>query len=188
MSIVGQNLLNQAVNEHGLSRPNLVLNALNKEVSRTLGANEASQVTDGMDIALCSIDMDTMMLQFAGAFNPAWILRQGEIIELRGDKFPIGSFVDSGVRNFQNIEFQLQEGDIVYVFTDGYADQFGGPKGKKFKYKNIKSLLIENASASMSDQKMILERTIRDWKGDLEQIDDILVMGVRVGRKAAVSF
>jgi serine phosphatase RsbU (regulator of sigma subunit) len=180
MSIVGQNLLNQAVNEHGLTKPNLVLNALNKGVSRTLGKNEDSQIKDGMDIALCALDKKRMILEFAGAYNPLWLLRNNEIIEIKGNKFPIGSFIDNSIQNFTNNEIQLQSGDILYIFTDGYADQFGGEKGKKFKYKNIKKILLENRNETMDRQKEILDKTLEKWKGDLEQLDDILFMGVKI--------
>ncbi|MGZ4033835.1 MAG: PP2C family protein-serine/threonine phosphatase [Bacteroidia bacterium] len=180
MSIVGQNILNQAVNEHGLTKPSLVLNALNKNVSRTLGENGTDQIKDGMDIALCSYDKKQMTLQFAGAFNPLWILRGEEIIEVKGNKFPIGSFLDNTIQNFDNHEIKMLKGDIIYIFTDGYADQFGGPKGKKFKYKNIKKMLLENKNETMQRQKEILDKTLNSWKGELEQIDDILIIGVKI--------
>jgi serine phosphatase RsbU (regulator of sigma subunit) len=180
MSIVGQNILSQSVNEYGLSRPNLILNALNKGVSRTLGKDSDNVLRDGMDLALCAIDLKEMKMEFSGAMNPAWVLRDTEIIELKGNKFPIGSYVDGADQHFENTEFQLKKGDRIYVFTDGYADQFGGPKGKKFKYKNIKTLLLDTRHESMDRQLEILDRTIESWRGNLEQIDDILVMGVKI--------
>ncbi len=180
MSIVGQNLLNQAVNEHGLSRPGLILNALNKGVSRTFGSEGESQIKDGMDIALCAFNKKKMILQFAGAYNPLWIIRGEGIIEIKGNKFPIGSFLDEEIRNFDTHEVPVVKGDIVYVFTDGYADQFGGPKGKKFKYKNIKTLLLQIKNETMPRQKEILDTTIENWRGELEQIDDILIFGVKI--------
>jgi serine phosphatase RsbU (regulator of sigma subunit) len=180
MSIVGQNILSQAVNEHRLSKPDQILNFLNEEVSRNLGKDEKHQIKDGMDLALCVMSKTSRTLEFAGAFNPLWILRGDEIIEIKGNKFPIGSFMDGELKNFTRHEVKLEKGDQLYVFTDGYADQFGGPKQKKFKYKNIKKLLLDHRHESMERQKQILDNTLRDWKGDLEQIDDILVMGVRV--------
>jgi len=182
MSIVGQNLLNQAINEYGLTKPNLVLNALNKGISRTLNQNtEIAEIKDGMDIALCCLDTKEMALEFAGAYNPLWILRNNEIIKVEGDKFPIGSFVENHPQNFKNNEIKLQKGDIIYIFTDGYADQFGGPKGKKFNYKQIKKLLFEIGNKPLEQQKQVLDKTIEDWKaGKEEQLDDILFMGVRV--------
>lgn len=180
MSIVGQNMLNQAVNEHGLSKPNLILNSLNKGVSRTLGKDEDNMIRDGMDLALCSLNMKTMTLECAGAFNPIWIIRGNDVIEIKGNKFPIGSFMDDAVQNFDNNMFSLKKGDQIYVFTDGYSDQFGGPNGKKFKDKNLKSLLLEHRFESMEKQKEALDKTIEMWMGELEQIDDILIIGVRV--------
>lgn len=180
MSIVGQNILNQSVNEYGLSKPNLILNSLNKGVSRTLGTDEENIIRDGMDLALCALDKKNMILEFAGAYNPLWILRNNEIIEIKGNKFPIGSFMDDAIQNFDNHEIKLEKGDLLYVFTDGYADQFGGPKAKKFKDKNVKKLLLENCNESLERQKEILETTIENWKGELEQIDDILIMGVKI--------
>jgi serine phosphatase RsbU (regulator of sigma subunit) len=180
MSIVGQNFLNQAVNEHRLSRPDQILNFLNEEISRNLGKDEKHQIKDGMDLALCVMSKTSRTLEFAGAFNPLWILRGDEIIEVKGNKFPIGSHLGGELKSFTKQEVKLEKGDQLYVFTDGYADQFGGPKQKKFKYKNIKKLLIDNRTASMERQKQILENTLADWKGNLEQIDDILIMGVRI--------
>lgn len=180
MSIVGQNILNQAVNEHRLSKPDQILNLLNEEVTRNLGKDERNQIKDGMDLALCVMSKTSRTLEFAGAFNPLWILRDDDIIEIRGNKFPIGYRMDGEQKIFTRHEVKLEKGDQLYVFTDGYADQFGGPKQKKFKYKNIKKVLIENRHESMERQKQILDITLKDWKGDLEQIDDILIMGVKV--------
>ncbi len=180
MSIVGQNLLNQAVNEHGLSKPGLVLNALNKGVSRTLNHYQESDIKDGMDIALCSLDRNKMLLEFAGANNPVWIFRGNELIEIKGDKFPIGSFLDKTFQNFKNTEMEVYEGDIIYIFTDGYADQFGGDKGKKFKYKNLKKIVLENKNKTMLEQKEIISKELKEWKGNIEQVDDILIIGIKI--------
>lgn len=182
MSIVGQNLLNQAINEHGLTKPNLILNSLNKGISRTLNQNNAiAEIKDGMDIALCCWDIKEMTLEFAGAYNPLWILRNNEIIIFEGDKFPVGSFVDNRPQNFKNNEIPLQKGDIIYIFTDGYADQFGGPNGKKFKQKQVKKLLLEIQHLPLLLQREMLDKRIEEWKGGIEeQIDDILFMGIKI--------
>jgi serine phosphatase RsbU (regulator of sigma subunit) len=191
MSIVGNNLLNQAVKERGLAGPAEVLNELNKSLSHTLKQTmDDSSVKDGMDIALCSIRRagnGSWSLSFAGANNPLWIIRKqqsGEapvLEEIKGDKFPIGIFAGEEMHCFQKHEMKLQAGDAFYVFTDGFADQFGGAKGKKFKYRTLKDLLLLNQHKSMTEQGELLEHTITAWKGDLEQVDDILVIGVRVG-------
>lgn len=181
MSIVGFNILNQAVNEHQLRAPNLILNELNSGVTNTLRQTEKeSTVRDGMDINLCVINYDTLELNYAGAYNPLWIIRNDEFIELAADKFPIGLFVGQEMYSFKNNSFQLQKGDALYLFTDGYADQFGGPRGKKFKYQQFKETLMNIAKLDVSKQKQILEETIQNWKGELEQIDDILVIGIMI--------
>jgi serine phosphatase RsbU (regulator of sigma subunit) len=102
------------------------------------------------------------------------------VIEVNGDKFPIGAFVGEELQLFTNHEWELQKGDVIYIFTDGFADQFGGPRGKKFKYKQFQELLLENHKKSMQEQKSILERTNAEWQGNLEQVDDILIIGIRV--------
>ncbi len=181
MSIVGYNLLNQAVKEHKISEPAKILNEINKGITDTLRQyEEESTVKDGMDIALCCINTDTLELQYAGAYNPIWIISSGEFKEIKADKFPIGTFIGEEINSFTNNTFQLTKGDSVYMYTDGYADQFGGPKGKKFKYKKFQELLLENHLKPMNNQRAILEQTITQWKGDLEQVDDILVIGIQV--------
>ena len=181
MSIVGYNLLGKAVNELGLSRPALILNSLSKGIGKTLRQTGTdSEVKDGMDIALCSLDHKTKMLEYAGAFNPLYIIREGKLIEIHSDKNPIGTYMDGQLKNYTNQEIQLQEDDVVYVFTDGYADQFGGEKGKKFKYKSLQNLLLSIQDRSMEEQKSILIKNLNDWKGNLEQVDDILVMGIKM--------
>ncbi|MBN8704169.1 MAG: SpoIIE family protein phosphatase [Bacteroidetes bacterium] len=197
MSIVGNNLLNQAVNDHLRIKPSEILDELNKSLSETLKQTltEAS-VKDGMDIALCSLDLKNQKLQYAGAYNPIWIVRPNivdsdlvmkertypigrDILEIRADKFPVGAFVHKETQLFTNHELQLKKGDTFYIFSDGYADQFGGPKGKKFKYNQLQELIISIQHKPMAEQKKILDTTIENWRGNLEQLDDILVIGVR---------
>ncbi|MBL7887942.1 MAG: tetratricopeptide repeat protein [Bacteroidia bacterium] len=181
MSIVGYNLLSKAVNELGLSRPALILNSLSKGIGKTLRqTGRETELKDGMDIALCSLDKNTNMLEYAGAYNPLYIVREGKLIELPSDKHPIGMYTGEQIEQYTNHEIQLQKGDTVYLFTDGYADQFGGEKGKKFKYKSLKELLISIQQKDMEEQKNILDTTLNKWKGNLEQVDDVLIMGVRI--------
>lgn len=181
MSIVGNNLLQQAVFNFGLSKPFLILNNVNKSISRMLHqSEETSTVKDGMDIALISIDKENNKLEYAGAFNPLWIVRNNKLIEIKADKHPVGEFLGEELKPFTQNEFVTQKGDVLYIFTDGYADQFGGPKGKKFKYKQFQELLLANYNKPMDEQKIILEKTIISWQGNLEQIDDILVIGIRI--------
>ncbi|MCW3071991.1 MAG: protein serine/threonine phosphatase [Bacteroidetes bacterium] len=181
MSIVGSNLLQQAVFNYGLSKPFLILNNLNKNISNILHqSEETATVRDGMDIALLSIHKTSRTIEFSGAYNPLWLLRNGELIEFAADKHPVGVFVGEELKQFKNREFESQPGDVLYVFTDGYADQFGGPRGKKFKYSQLKELLLKISKLEMEEQKNILNSTIEAWKGNLEQIDDILIIGIRI--------
>jgi serine phosphatase RsbU (regulator of sigma subunit) len=181
MSIVGYNLLNQALNVYGLSKPALILNDLNKNISKMLHQSEEdSSVKDGMDICLISIDKQKKMLEYAAAYNPLWIIRNNELIELKADKYPVGSFVGEDVKHFTNNEFELKAGDMLYMFTDGYADQFGGEAGKKFKYKQLQKLLLDNANKDVNEQSKVFDETFESWKGRLEQVDDILLIGIKI--------
>jgi serine phosphatase RsbU (regulator of sigma subunit) len=181
MSIVAYNQLNQAVNESGLSKPNLILNALNKGITKALKQTaEGSNIKDGMDIALCAYDASAATLEYAGAYNSLWIIREGKLIEVKADKKPIGVFLGEELLPFRNNEIEVQQGDTIYIFTDGYADQFGGAKGKKFKYKSLQQLLLQNQHLDLEAQKELLENTIESWRGMLEQVDDILIIGIRI--------
>lgn len=180
MSLIGANALNQIVNEKE-DKPSNILNRLNKLSSEALNKSEEGRdkVRDGMDLALCSISKDFKTLEYAGANNPLYIVRDGDIIVTKADKFAIASFED-GAEHYTNHEFELQKGDLVYIFSDGYADQFGGVKGKKFMYRQFRDLLISIKDSNMAQQKTILDDKIEKWKGTFEQVDDILVIGVRV--------
>lgn len=181
MSIVGYNQLKQAIITSNGENPAIILDHLNKGVTETLHQRDADSTSkDGMDIAICSLNHKTLELEYAGAFNPLYLLRNGEIIQTKGDKFPIGSFLEGETGSFTNNKVQLQKGDQVYVFSDGYADQFGGPRGKKFMYKQFRDLLLVNSKLDLSDQKDKLKESLFEWMKDEEQVDDILVMGVRV--------
>ncbi|MEQ9353156.1 MAG: SpoIIE family protein phosphatase [Vicingaceae bacterium] len=181
MSIVGYNQLKQAIITTGGSSPAQILDHLNIGVSETLHQKDANSTSkDGMDIAICALNKDTLELEYAGAFNPLYLLRSGKIIQTKGDKFPIGSFLDGATPNFTNNKIQLQPGDLIYIFSDGYADQFGGPRGKKFMYKRFRELLLKNSAKDLSDQKDVLKETLFNWMKNEEQVDDILVMGVKV--------
>ena len=180
MTIIGHNGLNRAINIVESDNPAKILDALNKEVSSTFNQGEGSSIKDGMDAAMCTIDYKTKELQFSGAYNPLYLIRDGEVLETKGDKFPVGEFLGDEKQNFTNHTVQLQEGDTIYVFSDGYADQFGGPKGKKFMYKRFRQLLLDIQKKPMLKQQEILNEEIDRWRGDLEQVDDIIVIGLRV--------
>jgi serine phosphatase RsbU (regulator of sigma subunit) len=144
-------------------------------------STDENSVRDGMDISICSIDFKTGLLQFAGAYNNLWMVKHEtrEFVEIKADKMMIGVNAGGEADHFTNHEIQLKKGDVVYIFSDGYADQFGGPNGKKFKYKPMKQLLVEIHELPMKEQRTKLDENIEGWRGDLEQVDDILVIGVR---------
>ncbi|MFT4545159.1 MAG: serine phosphatase RsbU (regulator of sigma subunit) [Polaribacter sp.] len=183
MSIIGNNSLNTAVREEGLTTPSLVLDSLNRGVSSTLtlqaDINDVG-IKDGMDIAFVTIDYKNKKIQYAGAYNPLYIIRDGQLIETKGDKFPIGLSIDDRLKLFTNHTFDLIEGDVVYIFSDGYPDQFGGPMGKKFKYEQFRNLLLEIHELSPRKQFKQVSNRFEEWMGDLVQVDDVLVIGFRV--------
>ncbi len=181
MSIVNYNLLNKAVLEKGLTTAGDILDGVNAWLTESLHQSfQESTVRDGMDLSLCVINKKTKQLNFAGAFNSIYIIHNNEIEELIPDKQPVGAFIEDNIKPFTNSFYNLTENDVVYMFTDGYADQFGGPKGKKFKYKNLKNLLLNMHQQPFCDQKNCAKETINDWKGYLEQVDDILLIGFKV--------
>lgn len=181
MSVVGFNLLTQAVNEMSLTVPSEILKHLDYGVTKTLRQSEDGKgVKDGMDLSLCSLNLKTSELQYAGAYNSLYFVDGGIFKEVKSDKFPIGVNIDGKVDNYTNHSFQLKKGDCVYLFSDGYADQFGGPKGKKFKYNQLKELLHKNYLLPIEEQKEQLAKAFDTWKGELEQVDDVVIIGVRV--------
>ena len=177
MSLVGHNALNQATKVY--YKPSQVLNTVNRLSAQALRANENHLVKDGMDIALCTIDMEAMELEFSGAQNPVYIVRGKELIELSGDGFSIGSYVN-GEREFTAKKSELKSGDCIYTFSDGYADQFGGPAGKKFMRKQFRQLLLEVNALPMNEQLARVQQRFDEWRGEQEQVDDVLVIGLRV--------
>jgi len=179
MSLIGHNGLNQAVRERGTGRPSEILKVLNKLAFNALHKDRDEYlVRDGMDMALCNYDPDRRVLEYAGANSPLYIVRDGEVLKFQPDKRPIGSFELEG-QDFTDHRILLEQGDMVYIFSDGYADQFGGPKGKKFLYKRFRDLLVEVSRYPAERQSGMLEEAFRGWRGVHEQVDDILVIGMR---------
>jgi serine phosphatase RsbU (regulator of sigma subunit) len=177
VSVVGNNALNRTIKEFKLTEPALILDKLNELVEETFEKSE-DDVKDGMDLSLCSFDPDTFELLWAGANNPIWIHNAEGMKEIKGDKQPIGKFIHR--KPFTSHKIHLKKGDSFYLFSDGFADQFGGPKGKKFKYKQLMNILIDSKNKKKADQKQILLDALQSWKGNIEQIDDICVIGVEV--------
>ena len=176
ISVVCHNAMNRAVREFGLVEPGLILGKTREIVVEEFEKSE-DDVKDGMDIALCSLSGNT--LQYAGANNPLWIIRNGEILETKANKQPIGKFENPLPYSTHTIE--LEKGNCIYIFSDGYADQFGGIKGKKFGYKRLREVLLASQDKSMNEQKEILNTTFNNWieQGSDEQIDDICFFGVK---------
>jgi serine phosphatase RsbU (regulator of sigma subunit) len=180
MSIVGFNQLNFAVNVKNAIRPSEILDALNEGVTKTLRQTRLStSVRDGMDISLITIDYKTSKLNFAGGNNPLFIIRNGELIQVKADKFPIGGYMGEKLKDFTNNEMDLQKGDVMYLFSDGYADQFGGSDDSKFLIRRFRELLLKINREPMNEQKEILNQVHEDWRRNSVQIDDILVIGIR---------
>jgi serine phosphatase RsbU (regulator of sigma subunit)/HAMP domain-containing protein len=178
MSLVGHNGLNQSIKEHGIVRPSDVLRDLNRISYEALHKDRDQFVRDGMDMALCALDPERLLLEFAGANCPLYLVRDREVLQYAPDKRPIGGF-DIGDQGFTDHRIQLRKGDVVYIFSDGYADQFGGPRGKKFLYRRFRELLVEIHDKPMDRQKSLLLESFNQWRGAQEQVDDILVFGMR---------
>jgi len=184
MSMIGNALLNEVVNDKGITQPGEILNEIRKGIINSLKQKgQIGEQQDGMDAALCNLELHDhsglgVRLQYAGANNPLFIIRKGELMEIKADKQPIG--IVGKLKPFTNHKIDLQKGDTIYIFSDGYQDQFGGPKGKKFRPKQFKELLLSIQDKSMEEQEQILGKTIDDWKGDGEQIDDMLIIGIRI--------
>jgi tetratricopeptide (TPR) repeat protein len=181
ISLLGYNILNTTVGELGDPTPAELLDGLNSGFSERLSkAHPEEMIKDSMDIALCRIDHEQNKLEFAGAYNPLWLIRDGEIQETRGDKFPIGAYYDNPELKYTNHSFDLNSGDAFYIFSDGYADQFGGPHGKKFRYKKKRELLLSSSQGLLKDQYNSMDKVMVEWMGEEEQIDDMLVIGIRM--------
>ena len=180
VSFVGHSNLIRCVNEFGLTEPGKILDKLNLLVNETLRQRMSdSKVRDGMDVSMLVIDKKENKLFFAGANNPLYKISEGVLTETKGNKQPVGTFLEEQSAAFTTHQFPLVKNEVAYIFTDGFADQFGGPRQKKFKYTQFKDVLIKNSNAPMLDQKNYLNLAFENWKGDLEQIDDVLVIGIK---------
>jgi len=180
MSMIGNTLLNEIVNEKGITEPGPILHRLNEEVNRSLKqTRQDSESRDGMDVAICSYDFNKMELQYAGANRPLYYVKQGQLEEFKADKFPIGGLDYDVPKKFNTRTFQLSKGDTIYTSTDGFADQFS-PDDKKLMTKRFKELLVSIHDKPVEEQKAFLDNYIENWRGTMEQTDDILVIGVKV--------
>lgn len=180
MSMLGVNFLSQIVNDSEVRSPEDALGILDKKITRMLRQeNEKTETRDGMDIALFAVDKNQKTLNYSGANRPLVMIRKGEMTEYPPNKFPIGGSVVQGGKNFRGHQIDLHKGDCIYMFTDGYADQFGGPHGKKYMRKRLMRLLTEIHHLPMSEQQQRVKHEFEQWKGETEQVDDVLVLGFR---------
>jgi len=180
MHMLGSVYLNEIISKGDFKSASCILEKLRNNIMKSLNqTGESGEAQDGLDIALCIIDNDNKTLQFAGANNPIYIIKNSELIEVKGDRMPVGIHINYD-KPFTNHEIKLKNNDQVYLFSDGYADQFGGPRGKKFRYKQFKELLVNISHEPMSIQKEILNNTHDKWRDSVEQIDDILVFGIKI--------
>ena len=171
--------LSKALLEEGLKEPASILNRARELVVQRF-VNSEQEIRDGMDISLCALDLETNTLQWSGANNPLWIVRSGDnaIEDVVADKQPIGMFITK--KPFNNHTISINKGDNLYLFSDGFSDQFGGEKSKKYKLANFKRFLLSISDKNMDEQHQLISDEFDRWKGKLEQIDDVCVMGVRV--------
>ncbi|MDD2278361.1 MAG: two-component regulator propeller domain-containing protein [Bacteroidales bacterium] len=182
MSIIGVELLRNIISVMGINDPAEILNLLDKGVRDTFSKSindEASNVKDGMDVSFCVIDKENRTLQFAGAFSNLYLIRDNRLKEIKGQHYTVGFSYELEKPQFFSHTESIQEGDMIYIFTDGYVDQFGGPEGKKFKFRRFRHLLLNIHKYPLEIQKKHLLGSINEWKGENEQVDDILIIGIK---------
>ena len=175
MSLLNITFLNEAINEKGIYQPNEVFNHVRKRLIESISQDGGQE---GMDAILIQFNQETLNINYAAANNPPIVIRNNEVMELHYDKLPVGQ--SESDKQFRNFSFQLQKDDMLYLFTDGYADQFGGPKAKKFMYHRFNELLVSISQLPMSKQQAELADAFEKWKGSLDQIDDVCVIGIRI--------
>jgi serine phosphatase RsbU (regulator of sigma subunit) len=180
MSMLGVSFLNEIINKGQVLESDLILNHLRNRVKKTLGqTGKEGEAKDGMDIAICVIDFEKMALEYSGAYNPLYLYRNNELIEYKADKMPIGIYIREK-ESFTKHQIPIQKGDTFYIFSDGYVDQFGGENGGKYKSKPFKRYLQGIQQYSMPEQRELLDKNFEEWRGPIEQIDDVILLGVRI--------
>jgi serine phosphatase RsbU (regulator of sigma subunit) len=179
MSLMGIVFLNEIVDVNGILQPSLILNSVREKIIKSLGhEGRKDDLSDAIEMAVISFDRERSLLQYAGALHPVYLVRRGELTELRPDRMPLGFSYIQRENSFTNQELPIKPGDRIYMTTDGYADQFGWRNNKKFLTRNFKELLMEIQHLPMKAQRLVLDNTLENWKGEMEQVDDILVMGL----------
>ena len=177
MSMLGISMLNEIIISKAISRPDLILNQLRDKIIEALKQEVGSILKDGMDMTICLFDLNTGQLQFSGANNPLYVVSEGLLSQIKGDKMPVA--IHELMEPFTLHQLELKQGDTFYTFSDGFADQFGGPERKKFLAKNFRNLLLSIQSLSMIEQRNRLDEVFTDYRKEVEQIDDVVVIGVK---------
>lgn len=180
MSVMGNSVFKDVIIKRGIEDPAKILKAVDMDINNLLQKDNSYNImSDGMDVALAVIDLQSLRLTFSGAMRPLWVLRKNEVLELKGNRFPIGYFY--GVKkSFENTVFQLQKSDQLYLFSDGYADQFGGEFNKKLNKRKLKELLLSIKSLRGKEQQGFLEYALKNWRQEIDQTDDILIIGLKI--------
>jgi serine phosphatase RsbU (regulator of sigma subunit) len=179
MSMLGFEILNQTLLQDEVKTTAEALKALDEKITETLNRNDRSY-RDGMDMVLCAFSRSSGRLQFSCANRPLIMVRKGEVKDFSSDKYPIGGGIDNVDKKFRNQEMETEKGDMIYLFTDGYADQFGGPKGKKFMYRQLLKTFQDLHDKPLDEQRKMFEEIFTKWKGGLEQVDDVLLIGIKI--------
>lgn len=180
LTIFAYNILDEVINDFDITQPNLILDELNKKVDAIFKTSSKDKIRDGMDISICVIDYSLMKIDFAGAVSPLYIVRNKEIEIIKGDRLPIGQYSDIVTKQYTNHTIDFVSGDIIYLFSDGYVDQFGGEENHKLKFKKFREILLEASEKPMNEQKHILEEFLLNWQGINDQTDDIIIIGAKL--------
>jgi serine phosphatase RsbU (regulator of sigma subunit) len=182
MSMIGNSILNEIVSEQGITEVDEILNTMRDKVIKSINGDvknvHEAERKDGMDVALCKMDKDSGKLEFAGANLNAYVFHQGELVEIQGEPQPVGAY--KSIIPFQKHSFATEFGDSVYIFTDGYPDQFGGIKHKKFKYRRMRKLLNDLQNKTMPEQEQMVAEVFKRWKGETHQTDDVSFLGIKL--------
>ncbi len=186
LSMIGVELLNKIILDQGIQRPSEILKTLGRGIERTFGSSNNSKalIRDGMDIGLCAIDEKKGELQYSGAFLPLYLIRDNKLTEIKGERLTIGLL---GELSFTNHSMKIEPADVIYLFSDGYTDQFGGPYNKKFMYRRFRHLLLTIHKFPLEEQKNIINESIESWKRGDEQVDDFLVIGIKPSVKMVLN-
>ena len=179
MSMIGTSLLNELIVEKKIDSTDTILNEMRNQIIKSLKQNEPGAQKDGMDMALCKLNLAKKEVEFSGAYNPMLHISKNEIKLTRGDNQPIG-LLYSDNKPFKKQTIKLDKGDMIYIFSDGFQDQFGGEKGKKYKTRKLFNFLNEISDLDVAKQHDLIKKEFNQWKSNEEQIDDVCIMGVRI--------